>query len=99
MLILLQLILCAIKAVAWTVGFLLVTVLNLLVFSIGGLAQLVVLLLPDMPSAPSPPSGGITGALNWLVPIGPLVGGLAVFVILWGSFMVLKIALKWVKAL
>ncbi len=96
---LLQLILCAIQQIAALVGWFVVTIINLVIAAIGALAAVLVALLPSMPSEPSAPTGGILGFVNWVVPLGPLVGGLAVAVILWLGFLAIKIALRWVKAL
>lgn len=77
----------------------LVSVVNLLIFSIGGWIQLLMLALPSMPAPPAAPVADWIGWLNWLIPVGPMVAALGVFVALWLAFLVVRIPLKWVKAL
>lgn len=77
----------------------LVGVINLLVVSIGGWIQLLSLGLPDMPAPPTAPVADWIGWLNWLFPIGPMIAALGVFVALWATFLLVRIPLRWVKAL
>ncbi len=77
----------------------LVGIANLVILAIGGWVQLLMLLLPGMPAAPTVPVASWVGWLNWLFPIAPMVGALGVFVALWVTFLVVRIPLKWAKAL
>jgi len=77
----------------------LVTVLNLLIEAVGALISVLLLALPSMPDAPDAPVAEWMGWLNWLAPVAPMVAALSVFVGLWLAFLVIRIPLKWVKAL
>jgi hypothetical protein len=56
-------------------------------------------LLPGLPDPLSPPSGGVAGAVSWLLPLGAMIAVLAAAVAAWVTFLLCKVALKWVKAL
>ncbi len=76
-----------------------VTSINLLVAAIGVFIAAVVALMPSLPSPPSLPSASWIGWLNWFVPVGPMLAGFATFVSLWVALMVIRIPLRWAKAL
>lgn len=96
---LLKLILCALQTLAAAIGVLLVKVINLVIVALGGFIQLVLLILPPMPDPPAKPDDGALGFINWVLPLGGLVGGLMTFVTLWALIVVGRVALKWAKAL
>jgi hypothetical protein len=77
----------------------LVSFANLLIEAIGTAIGAFMSLLPSMPAPPSVPVADWLGWLNWLFPIGPMVAALAVFVAVWIAFLLIRIPLKWVKAL
>jgi hypothetical protein len=77
----------------------LVDAFNLIIAGIAALAALVLGLLPSFPDAPDPPDSGVLGWLAWIAPIGTIVAGFALFVTCWIGFLVIRVALRWVKAL
>src|SRR3954451_17712091 len=89
----------AIRSVPYLLADLVVGVVNGFIAAIGALIQWVVNLLPDFPASPGAPSSGILAWLNWIVPVGPLLALFAAFVTLWVTFLVVKIAANWAKAL
>jgi hypothetical protein len=99
MLTLLQKILCAIEALG--VKFLngLITVVNLVIDGVGLFAGAIVGLLPVMPDPPAKPDNAILNAVTWLFPVGGIVAGCIVLLGLWTGYLVIRVALRWVKAL
>jgi hypothetical protein len=95
---LLKAILCAIQTVAAAIGALVVIIVNLIIGALGLLLDGLLLLLPNMPEEPVGPPGGVLGFLNWVVPMGALVSGLAAMILIWLVWLAIRIALKWVKA-
>jgi hypothetical protein len=82
-------------------GFLLdalTAVINALVVALAAVLTGLLALLPSLPSAPSV-GGQWIGWLNWIVPVGSLLGILSAFVVIWVSFLLLRVGLKWVRAL
>jgi len=77
----------------------LIDAINVLIIAVGALVGLLLSALPDMPSAPTAPASPWIGWLNWLIPVAPMVAALSLFVGLWVAFLVIRIPLKWVKAL
>lgn len=77
----------------------LMSAVNLIIAAVGLLLEALLLLLPLMPATPTAPVTEWVGWLNWLFPVGELLAGLAVCVGLWLVFIVVRIPLKWVKAL
>ena len=94
----LQQILCAIKILAMTIVSLLVGVLNLLIAAVGAFANLVVWLLPGFPEPPQWDSRIVEG-INYFYPVGTVVSGMLVFVMLYGVFLLWRVALNWAKAM
>lgn len=78
---------------------LLVEALNALIAALAALAELVLGLLPGFPDPPSGPDSGIGALLLWVVPLGPILSVFTILVSCWVSFLAVKIALRWVKAL
>jgi hypothetical protein len=76
----------------------LVTVVNALIVAVAAVINAAMSILPSLPTPPDV-SGPWMGWLNWIVPVGPLLAGLSAFVAIWVSFLVLRIALKWARAL
>ncbi len=96
---LLQEILCVLEGLAKYVLVGVVWAINALVDAIGAFMAFILGLLPDFPDPPSHPPSGVLGWLTWVIPLGPLVAGLALFVTCWVAFLVIRIPLKWIKAL
>ena len=61
------------QSFAQLVAYALIQVINLLIFAIGGLLQLLFLALPNMPAPPTAPVADWIGWLNWAFPIAGLV--------------------------
>lgn len=99
MLSILQEILCVLQALATYVLVAIVWAFNAVIAAFGAFMAAILALLPDFPDAPSSPPSGVLGWLTWVVPLGPLVAGLALFVTCWALFLVIRIPLKWIKAL
>lgn len=88
------------KAIGGWVLNALVTMINLLIAAVGGFINAVVSLLPDMPGSGGQTFGGSwMGWLNYYVPVAELVAGLVVWVGIWGAFLLIRIPLRWAKAL
>lgn len=96
---LLEQILCVLEALATYVLVAIVWAVNAIVSAFGAFMGAILALLPDFPDPPATPPGGILGFITWIVPLGPLVAGLTLFVTVWVAFLVLRIPLKWIKAL
>lgn len=77
----------------------LVALLNGFLAAIAALAGFLWGLLPDFPDAPAAPDSGVLQWINWVLPLGPLFTGFAVFVSLWGVFFIVRWGLRWVKML
>lgn len=81
------------KLVLWAI----ISAVNLVIAAIGALASAVMDLLPTMPAPPSGPDDNVIGWLLWIVPIGPLLTGLAIFVACWLAYLVIRVPLRWAK--
>lgn len=92
-------ILTANRAVGQLLLWALVSCINLLIAAVGAALSAFLSLLPLMPPAPDAPIASWVGWLNWIFPIGPLIAGLGVCVGLWLVFLVVRIPLRWLKAL
>lgn len=88
-----------IRSLPYLVADLLVGVFNAVIVAFGALATVILAIMPGFPEAPEPPTSGVLGLLNWVIPLGPVLAGFSTIVIAWTSFLAFKIALKWVKAL
>jgi len=88
------------KAIGGWVLNALITFINLLIVAIGAFIGFIASLLPDLPQGSGGTFGGSwVGWLNYYVPVAELVAGLAIWVGLWGAFLLIRIPLRWVKAL
>ena|SRR5579862_8043808 len=77
-----------------------VTVLNLVIVAIGAAIAAIAAVLPSMPSSAVgflPDS--VLSAANWFYPIGAVVTALGVVVTIWVAYLLLKIALNWLKVI
>jgi hypothetical protein len=96
---LLSQILCWIKGAALGVAWAGATVLNWFIAGVGAFGVLVIALLPPMPPGPSGLSADVLAIVNYLFPLGAIVGTLGFFVALWLAIMAIRIPLRWIKAL
>jgi len=94
-----QAILCAIENLALSILAVLVMGLNAFVVAIGGVVAALLLLLPNMPDHPPAMDSGVLGWLNWIVPIGGVLSVWTIVLSLWLAFLVLRIALRWMRAM
>jgi uncharacterized protein involved in cysteine biosynthesis len=76
----------------------LISMVNALVAAVGFFINAVVSLLPTMPSGNSGVAGSWLGWLNYYMPIAELVTGLLVWIAVWTLFLVIRIPLRWAKA-
>ncbi len=76
----------------------LVELVNGIITMIAALAKALLSLLPGFPAYPKAPSG-VAGGFLWFVPLGPILAFFSLMVTCWLTFLGIKIALKWVKAL
>jgi len=77
----------------------LVTWLNLFIEAVAAALSVFIALLPDMPEPPEAPAAEWVGWLNWVLPVSELVSGLLVFVGLWAVYLLVRIPLRWLRAL
>lgn len=87
------------KFVGHWVLWALISAINLLVAAIGAVIGGFLSLLPDMPTAGGTFGGSWVGWLNYYIPVAELVAGLVIWVGLWLLYLVVRIPLRWVKAL
>ena len=95
---LLQRIVCELVKIPVKLIDLVVMVVNFVIQAFGALAGVLVGLLPTFPDAPAPPSSGIIAYANWFVPLAPIIAAIGMFIVLWLVWLLLAIALRWVKA-
>lgn len=79
------------------IGFL-VLALNGTIIVLGGILGVALGLLPAFPAAPSAPSG-VLGGLLWFLPLGTILAFFSLMVTAWVTFLGVKVALKWGRAL
>jgi hypothetical protein len=92
-------ILDAIKGIGSLVLVALVDVVNAVILAVGTLISVLFSLLPSLPSPPTVPVADWVGWLNWFFPVAEMIAALTAFVVIWTSFLVIRMALRWVKAL
>lgn len=73
--------------------------INLLIVAVGALIGVLFAVLPNMPAAPGPPESGWLETFSYFVPVGAIVALLALFLAAYTALLVIRIALRWVKAL
>jgi len=80
----------------------LILALNLILAALGALLEVLVALLPDMPSGsiPSVPDTITTAAawVNWVVPVGTVASFFTFILAAWLLWQAVAIALRWAKA-
>ena len=77
----------------------LIDAINLVVVAVGALIGVLFALLPNMPTAPGPPDSGWLSTFSYFVPVGAIVALLALFLAAYTALLIIRIALRWVKAL
>jgi hypothetical protein len=77
----------------------LIDVVNLLIVAVGALIGVLFAVLPNMPDAPGPPDQGWLEVFAYFVPVGAIVAMLGLFLAAYVALLVIRIALRWVKAL
>jgi hypothetical protein len=92
-------ILCAILNLGAIIIDLLVAAINALIVAIGVALAFFITLLPTLPDAPDPPDSGVLAILNWFIPVVPLLAFATTAIGLWVTFLLIKIALNWLRAL
>lgn len=92
-------ILCALLALAAWIIDALVVALNAAIAGLAAAGAFAVGLLPSMPDAPAAPTSGVLELANWVFPIGAFLASAAGLLILWTGFLVVRVILRWVKAL
>jgi len=88
-----------VKQFGQLVLYALVTFANALIEAIGAFIALVISLFPALPDAPGAPDSGVLQWVNYFLPLGGMLALFATFVAVWVSFLAIRVALKWAKAL
>jgi hypothetical protein len=92
-------ILCAIEQLAFWIADRLIEVCNLFIAGVATFLLALLTLLPNMPTGTYTPSGTILGMINWLLPVGQMVATLTLVASMWLVLLVVRVGLKWAKAL
>lgn len=87
---LLQSILCVLRNLVLGVVWALCEVLNLLVLAVGEALGALVQLLPDLPGAPPSIDNDVLATVNWILPVGTLLGLFGAFFALWMVFWLVR---------
>lgn len=88
----------AVLSVPYLVITFFVLAINGAIISLGALLGVALSLLPSFPSAPKPASG-VLGGLLWFLPLGSIMAVFTLLVSAWVTFLGVKVALKWGRAL
>lgn len=91
-------ILCACLVLPWVMADLLVGLVNLFFVGVGAALVGILALLPAFPDPPADPPSQALAYANWLFPIAGLLAILTTVAGLWLGFIVLRIVLRWLKA-
>jgi hypothetical protein len=75
------------------------SVVNALIVALGALLAALLSLLPGMPDVPELPGGEAAGWVAWLLPVAGIAAALGGLVTAYGVFLVVRIGLRWAKAL
>ncbi len=76
-----------------------VTVVNFVIAALGAVIGTLFALLPQMPEPPGPPDSGVLAWFSWVYPVGGVLALLVIFVAAYVTLLVIRIGLRWVKAL
>ena len=96
---LLEEILCALLSIAALILTGLVEIVNGIIIGLGAFLAVIVALLPNMPEPPSMPSSGVLTWFTYFVPIAGIVTVAVSLAGLFATFMVVRFALNWLRAL
>lgn len=77
----------------------LVEVVNLIIAAVGALLAVLFLLLPDLPDVPDNPAPDAVGWIAFFIPAGPILAFAALLITAYTAILIIRIALRWVKAL
>ena len=89
----------AIRDVPFLVVGFFVDIINGAIISIGAFLNVVFAVLPGFPSAPSAPNSGVLSWLLYFVPLGSILSFAALMLTCWVTFLGIKVALKWMRAI
>lgn len=80
---------------------LIVTVFNWIIKGLGSALALIISVLPDSPFKlmMDSPVSHMYGYLNWIVPVGPILSTMQLWLVAVAGFYVYKIVLRWSKAI
>lgn len=95
----LQTIVCILRNIALAVLAGGAALVNLVIKGLGAFIALVLLLLPGLPAPPQPPDSDLLAAVNWVFPVGAFLAAGAAFIAMYAAFIVIRIAVRWVKAI
>lgn len=77
----------------------LVNLLNTIIEAIGALIALLFALLPSLPDVPENPVPEATGYIAYFIPATAILAFAALLIAAYTAILVIRIALRWVKAL
>src|SRR4051794_41325965 len=89
----------AVAAAGQLVLWAIVSALNLILAAIGAVIGAVTSLFPALPAVPGPPDSGVLQWIAYIYPMGAMLAALATFLACWVAFLLIRIPLRWVKAL
>lgn len=95
---LLQKILCVLRNVALGFAWALCEVINIVIKGLGAFIALVVDLLPELPGLPDAAPPTAVSWLAWGFPVATVLAAAAALCTMYGVFLLVRIALKWAKA-
>lgn len=96
---LLEKIACILRNVLLAIAYGGAEVINLLVKALGLFGAALIAVLPGMPDAPEPPDEGVLNWLSWIYPLPALLAVFATALTTLGVLLLMRTALRWVKAL
>jgi hypothetical protein len=76
-----------------------INAINLIIAGIGALLSALFLLLPDLPDVPENPAPDATGYIAYFIPATSILAFAALLITAYTAILVIRIALRWVKAL
>lgn len=78
-----------------------ITLINLIIAGIGGIGQAIIGVLPESPfqDITLDISATYLGYLNWLIPVGTLLGIFTTSLVAVGVYYIYQTILRWIKAI
>lgn len=76
-----------------------INAVNLIIEGIGALLSALFLLLPNLPDVPDNPAPEATGYIAYFIPATTILAFAAALILAYTAILVIRIALRWVKAL